>query len=64
MSYAKFRVSQVSIKLDCQRHFEANPDYFSGDKIAQREHWLNYTDELSRCGLISQHNRDNWSCPF
>lgn len=61
---AKVRFNWVKVKLACQHHFQANESYFLGDNIAKREYWLNLTDELSRAGLISQDNRDNWSCPW
>jgi hypothetical protein len=61
---AKVRFNWVKVKLACQRHFEANESYFLGDAIAKREYWLIFTDDLSRCGLISQDNRDNWSSPW
>lgn len=53
----------VRVKLACQKDFERFPQ-FRGDSIAKREYWLNLTDELSRAGLITQNQRDTWSCPF
>jgi hypothetical protein len=51
------------VKLLCLDYFEREKS-FQGDAIAQREFWLTATDDLSRCGLITQQQRDNWSCPF
>lgn len=63
MHYTKVRYNWVRVKLACQRHFESDST-FLGDSIAKREFWLNFTDDLSRCGLITQHQRDTWSCPW
>jgi len=63
MPTLKTRKNWVRVKLDCQYFFEANPSY-RADPIAKREYWLNYTDDLSRCGLITQEQRDNWSSPW
>jgi len=64
MSYPKVRFNHLKVRFMCRDHFRANPETYRGDSIAQREYWLNLTDELSRAGLISQDNRDHWSCPF
>ena len=61
---AKVRLNWFQVKFNCQRAHELNPDYFAGDSIAKREDLLDYTDHLSRSGLITQANRDNWSCPW
>lgn len=61
---AKVRFNWVKVKLACQHVHEAHPAYYAGDNIAKREQWLCFTDDLSRAGLISQDNRDNWSCPW
>jgi hypothetical protein len=60
----KVHYNWVKVKLACKQHFQANESTYLGDSIAQREYWLNFTDDLSRCGLITQHQRDTWSCPF
>ena len=36
---------------------------YRGDYIAQHESWLNFCDTLNEDGLITQHQRDNWSSP-
>jgi len=36
---------------------------YRGDKIAQREAWLNFLNTLCEDKLITQHQRDNWSTP-
>ena len=58
------RKNWTQVKLDCQAVFQDNPSYYRGDSIAKREYWLNYTDDLSRSGEITQKQRDQWSCPF
>jgi hypothetical protein len=35
-----------------------------GDLIAQRETWHNYVDGLRNDNLITQKQRDSWSCPI
>jgi len=60
----KFRVNHLTVKMDCRRYFSKHWDMFRNDTIMQREYWQCYTDELCRAGLISQHQRDTWSCPF
>jgi len=60
----KFRVNHLTVKMDCRRYFSEHREMFRGDAPMQREYWLTYTDELCRAGLISQHQRDTWSCPF
>lgn len=37
---------------------------YRGDKIAQREAWLNFVDSLNADNLITQRQRDTWSNPF
>lgn len=53
-----------SVRLLCRDFFRVHADFFRGDSVAQREHWLNFTDYLCRTGQITQAQRDNWSCPF
>lgn len=36
---------------------------YRGDKIAQREAWLNFLDSLCKDKLITQHQRDTWTTP-
>jgi hypothetical protein len=36
---------------------------YRGDKIAQREAWLNFVDSLCDDKLITQKQRDTWSNP-
>lgn len=36
---------------------------YRGDKIAQREAWLNFLDSLCEDKLITQHQRDTWTSP-
>lgn len=36
---------------------------YRGDKIAQREAWLNFVDTLCEDKLITQHQRDTWTNP-
>lgn len=63
----KVRLNHLKVKFMCQAFFKATPERwrsYRDDAIAQREYWLNLTDELCRDGLISQHQRDTWSCPF
>lgn len=63
----KVRMNHLKVKMDCLRFFKSTPSlwaFYRDDATAQREYWLNYTDDLRRAGLISQHNRDHWSCPF
>lgn len=36
---------------------------YRGDKIAQREAWLNFVDGLCEDKLITQHQRDTWTNP-
>ena len=67
MKTLKFRWNATKAKLACRAYFQSTPELWESycdDKIAQREFWLNFTDELCRDRLISQHDRDNWSCPF
>jgi len=51
------------LRHQCLEHFKQEPSY-DGDSVARREFWHQVSDDLSRCGLITQKQRDNWSCPF
>lgn len=51
------------LRQQCLDHFREESSY-DGDSPARREFWLNACDDLSRIGLITQRQRDNWSCPF
>ena len=56
-------LSWYHVRLLCLDHFNEEKSY-EGNAIAQREFWLNATDDLCRCGLITQQQRDTWSNPF
>jgi hypothetical protein len=56
-------VTWHQLRQQCLEHFAEEKSY-NGDSVAKREFWLTATDDLSRCGLITQQQRDNWSCPF
>lgn len=51
------------LRQQCLDHFSEESSY-NGDAVAQREFRLQVSDDLSRIGLITQRQRDTWSCPF
>lgn len=51
------------LRQQCLEHFAEESSY-DGDSDARREFWLEVSDDLSRCGLITQRQRDSWTCPF
>lgn len=33
------------------------------DKVARREAWSTFVDNLNKEGKVSNHQRDTWACP-
>jgi hypothetical protein len=56
-------VTWHQLRQQCLDYFKEESSY-QGDAAAKREFWIIATDDLSRCGLITQRQRDTWSCPF
>ena len=51
------------LRAQCLEHFKSDQSY-ANDSIAKREFWHLACDDLREIGLISQRQRDTWSCPF
>lgn len=52
------------LRQQCIEHFKEEASLYEGDAAARREFWLQVSDDLSRIGLITQQQRDTWTCPF